>query len=80
MPRPYPLDPTAAASINARRRALGWSLQRLAMACDLSEGAVAKYLTLRCCMAPAVRAALEQALSDAEAEQTRLHRQEASAR
>ncbi len=68
MPRPYPLDPEAAASINSRRRALGWSLQRLAMACDppQSEGAVAKYLTLRCCMSPHVRAALELALSAGE--------------
>jgi len=80
MPRPYQLDPEAVASINARRLALGWSLQRLAMACDppLTEGACSKYTTLRTCMSPQIRARLERALAEAE-QRGQGHQQEARA-
>jgi transcriptional regulator with XRE-family HTH domain len=49
-----------------RRRALGWSQNDLALAADLTEGAVAKYETLRCPIPPDKRAAMERALAEAE--------------
>jgi transcriptional regulator with XRE-family HTH domain len=66
MARLYPLDPALAQSLVQRRRALGWSQNDLALAADLTEGALAKYETLRCPIPPAKRAAMERALAEAE--------------
>jgi transcriptional regulator with XRE-family HTH domain len=64
--RLQPLDPSLAQSVVRRRRALGWSQNDLALAANLTEGAIAKYETLRCPIPPEKRALLEAALADAE--------------
>jgi hypothetical protein len=72
MSRLHPLDPDLARSLAMRRRALGWSQNRLALAAtrcssaDLTEAAIAKYETLRCPIPPDKWAAIEHALSQAE--------------
>jgi hypothetical protein len=69
MARPYPLDPGAITTLNARRRALGWSMNTLGLRCQppVSDAALAKYFTLRCGVAPEVLQRMEQALADGEA-------------
>jgi transcriptional regulator with XRE-family HTH domain len=70
MPRLYPLDASVAQSLAQRRRALGWSQNDLALAAGLTEGAIAKYETLRCPVPPSKLDALERALAEAEVRQT----------
>jgi transcriptional regulator with XRE-family HTH domain len=68
MKRIHPLDPALAAALAARRRALGWSQNRLALAARLTEGLVAKLETNRVPITPEHRAALEAALEAGERE------------
>ena len=66
----YPLDHALAARLVARRRALGWSQNRLALEAGLSEGLVAKLETLRVPYSPEHLRAVEAALADGEAGST----------
>lgn len=68
MKRLHPLDPTRAAEIVARRRNLGWSQNRLALAANLTEGLIAKLETLRTPISPAHGAAIDTALDAGERE------------
>ncbi len=66
MKRLYSLDADLASRYVARRRALGWSQNRLALAAGLTEGLIAKLETLRLPIAPAHRAAIDAALDAGE--------------
>jgi hypothetical protein len=66
MPRVYPLDPQLVQAIVARRRALCWSQNSLALAAGLTEGHVQKLETLRLGVSPAARKAIEAALQRGE--------------
>ena len=69
MQRVYPLDHALAARLVARRRALHWSQNRLALAAGLSEGLIAKLETLRVPYSPPHLRAVEAALAAGEASQ-----------
>jgi transcriptional regulator with XRE-family HTH domain len=66
--RIYPLNPTLAATVAERRRALRWSQNRLALAAGLTEGLVAKLETCRTPFTPAHWAGVERALAAGELE------------
>jgi transcriptional regulator with XRE-family HTH domain len=68
MKRIYAIDPDLAARLAARRRALGWSQNRLALASGLTEPVICKAETLRVPISPAQRTAIEAALTAGEAE------------
>ena len=70
MKRLYPLDHALAAGMVARRRALRWSQNRLALEAALSEGLVAKLETLRVPYSPEHLRAVEAALTVGEAGST----------
>jgi hypothetical protein len=66
MPRVYPLDPQLAQEIVARRRALHWSQNCLALEAGLTEGHIQKLETLRLGISPLARQAIEAALQRGE--------------
>jgi transcriptional regulator with XRE-family HTH domain len=66
--RLYALDPTLAQRLTARRRALRWSQNALALKAGLTEGLIAKVETLRTPYAPEHRRAIEAALDAGEQE------------
>ena len=66
MKRLYPLDPTLAAQIVGRRRALRWSQNRLALEAGMTEALIAKLETSRLPITPDHSAAIEAALDAGE--------------
>ncbi|HVA89914.1 MAG TPA: hypothetical protein VNL71_08715 [Chloroflexota bacterium] len=68
MKRIYALDPTLAQRLTARRRALRWSQNALALKAGLTEGLIAKVETLRTPYAPEHLRAIEAALDAGERE------------
>jgi len=62
-----PLDPLFACALLGRRRALGWSQNRLALAAGLTESYLQKVETLRQGATPEARIAIEAALAQGEA-------------
>lgn len=68
MRRIHALDPAVAADVAARRRALRWSQNRLALAAGMTEALIAKLETSRVPFTPAHRAAIEAALARGERE------------
>jgi DNA-binding transcriptional regulator YdaS (Cro superfamily) len=64
--RSHPIDPALAAHLAARRRAAGLSQNALALRLGLSESVITKCETCRVPLSPERRAAIEQALAEAE--------------